>query len=199
MKRPRELRSDERDLWNQVTKRTDPLNPKKPAVIVQAKPKKPAPIERKPEPIPMFRIGEKTAIHRQNDLAPQLRDHLSSAPVQMDKGSFRKMSRGKIKPEMRIDLHGMSLAEAHPELIAFIISAHLEQKRLVLVITGKGKQKNDTGPIPVRHGVLRHQVPQWLAMPPLANRILEVREAHLKHGGAGAYYVYLRRTRGLST
>jgi DNA-nicking Smr family endonuclease len=186
MKRPRELRSDERDLWNQVTKRTDPLNPKKPAVIVQAKPKKLAPIERKPEPIPMFRIGEKTATHRQNDLAPQLRDHLSSAPVQM-------------KPEMRIDLHGMSLAEAHPELIAFIISAHLEQKRLVLVITGKGKQKNDTGPIPVRHGVLRHQVPQWLAMPPLANRILEVREAHLKHGGAGAYYVYLRRTRGLST
>ena len=199
MKRPRELRSDERDLWNQVTKRTDPLNPKKPAVIVQAKPKKLAPIERKPEPIPMFRIGEKTATHRQNDLATQLRDHLLSAPVQMDKGSFRKMSRGKIKPEMRIDLHGMSLAEAHPELIAFIISAHLEQKRLVLVITGKGKQKNDTGPIPVRHGVLRHQVPQWLAMPPLANRILEVREAHLKHGGAGAYYVYLRRTRGLST
>ena len=68
-------------------------------------------------------------------------------------------------------------------------------RRLVLVITGKGKDRDDGGPIPTRHGILRHQVPQWLALPPLSQAILQVTPAHLKHGGHGAYYVYLRRNR----
>jgi DNA-nicking Smr family endonuclease len=42
-------------------------------------------------------------------------------------------------------------------------------------------------------GVLRHQVPLWLRQPPLGQAVLQVSEAHLKHGGSGAYYVYLRR------
>jgi len=67
--------------------------------------------------------------------------------------------------------------------------------RLVLVITGKGRPGADHGPIPRPHGVLRHQVPQWLRLPPLGPAVLQVAEAHLKHGGSGAYYVYLRRQR----
>ena len=65
--------------------------------------------------------------------------------------------------------------------------------RLVLVITGKGKRRDDTGPIPQRVGALRHQVPQWLRLPPLGPAVLQITEAHLKHGGSGAYYVYLRK------
>jgi DNA-nicking Smr family endonuclease len=65
--------------------------------------------------------------------------------------------------------------------------------RLVLVITGKGKPAPDHGPIPTRTGVLRHQVPHWLRMAPLGPAVLQVTESHLKHGGGGAYYVYLRR------
>ena len=65
----------------------------------------------------------------------------------------------------------------------------------MLVVTGKGKDRDDGGPIPVRLGVLRHNVPQWLSTPPLAQIVLQVTEAHLKHGGGGAYYVYLRRNR----
>jgi DNA-nicking Smr family endonuclease len=96
---------------------------------------------------------------------------------------------------VKIDLHGMTIAEAHPELVAFILNSHAMGRRLVLVITGKGKDRDDGGPIPTRFGVLRHQVPQWLALPPLAQAILQVTPAHLRHGGHGAYYVYLRRTR----
>ena len=62
-----------------------------------------------------------------------------------------------------------------------------------LVITGKGKIQKDTGPIPRQVGILRHQVPQWLRMPPLRDKVLQVSEAHGKHGGSGAYYVYLRK------
>jgi len=43
--------------------------------------------------------------------------------------------------------------------------------------------------------ILRHQVPQWLALQPLSPAILQVTPAHLRHGGHGAYYVYLRRNR----
>jgi DNA-nicking Smr family endonuclease len=64
-----------------------------------------------------------------------------------------------------------------------------------LVITGKGKHRDDGGPIPTRFGVLRHQVPQWLAMAPLGGLVMQITESHIRHGGQGAYYVYLRRTR----
>ena len=70
-----------------------------------------------------------------------------------------------------------------------------EGRRFVLVITGKGKSRPDDGPIPERHGVLRHQVPHWLNSPPLRSHVLQISEANRKHGGLGAYYVYLRRPR----
>ena len=146
--------------------------------------------------LPAFRLGEK-ASHKPHP--PQherdLSARLANAPVNMDSKSFGKMKRGKLVPEARIDLHGMTMAQAHPELLAFILGSHALGRRLVLVITGKGKDRDDGGPIPTRNGVLRHQVPQWMAMPPLAQAILQVTPAHLKHGGHGAYYVYLRRSR----
>ena len=64
----------------------------------------------------------------------------------------------------------------------------------MLVITGKGRAP-DGGLQPQRHGILRHSVPHWLGAPPLAARILQVAPAHQRHGGGGAYYVYLRRRR----
>jgi DNA-nicking Smr family endonuclease len=130
-----------------------------------------------------------------HDLAPRLDQHLAKQPLKMDRNAFEKMTRGKLKPEARIDLHGMTLAEAHAELIGFILGAHAAGKRLVLVITGKGKIRDDHGPIPQRMGALRNQVPHWLAAPPLGSAILQITPASLRHGGEGAYYVYLKRQR----
>jgi DNA-nicking Smr family endonuclease len=111
----------------------------------------------------------------------------------MDRKAHRKLTRGKLSPEARIDLHGMTLAAAHPALMRFIADAHARGLRLVLVITGKGKERDEFGPIPTRTGVLKHQVPQWLTAGALRTLVLQVTEAHRTHGGAGAYYVYLRR------
>ncbi|TMV57687.1 DNA mismatch repair protein MutS, partial [Thioclava sp. BHET1] len=61
---------------------------------------------------------------------------------------------------------------------------------------GKGKGGMDDGPIPRQRGILRRQVPQWLRMAPLCPLVLDVTEAHFRHGGGGAYYVYLKRLRG---
>lgn len=196
MRKPRHLSSEERALWDRVAERATPLHPTReeraPDVKPMPKPKRFMP---QPDPMPDFQIGQKADAARPHDIMRPLVDRLGAAPVNMDHKSFGKMKRGKLKPEARIDLHGMTIAEAHPELVAFILDSHAMGRRLVLVITGKGKDRDDGGPIPTRFGVLRHQVPQWLALPPLAQSILQVTPAHLKHGGHGAYYVYLRRTR----
>lgn len=196
MRRPRHLSPDERALWDRVAERATPLHPQRDEplreTVMPTKPKK-RPIA--PDPLPDFRVGQNASIARQHDVMRPLVDRLAAAQVNMDSKSFGKMKRGKIKPEARIDLHGMTMAEAHPELISFILGSQSLGRRLVLVITGKGKDRDDGGPIPTRHGVLRHQVPQWLALPPLRQAILQITPAHLKHGGHGAYYVYLRRIR----
>jgi DNA-nicking Smr family endonuclease len=112
----------------------------------------------------------------------------------MDRRRFDKLRRGRLEPEARLDLHGMTSEHAHAALTGFILDAHARDLRLVLVITGKGRA-DETAFQPRRHGILRHSLPHWLAAPPLGSRILEVASAHQRHGGAGAYYVYLRRRR----
>lgn len=200
MKRRRHLSKEERDLWNLVAERTKPLDKRKPLLDPAAEEKPAAPVfvpnsMPPPIPLPQFKVGSKSKTSTKHDLMPSVRDSLKAAPVQMDHKAFGKLKRGKLVPEGKLDLHGLTLSEAHPELVAFILNAQADQKRLVLVITGKGKDRDDGGPIPTRFGVLRHQVPQWLRLPPLGQAVLQVTPAHLRHGGDGAYYVYLKRTR----
>ncbi|WP_375279552.1 Smr/MutS family protein [Pseudooctadecabacter sp.] len=195
MKRPRHLSTEERALWDLVAKRAEPLE-KPRAKAVRPSPKMPD-VKGTPQPrsIPSFKVGERVDHSADHDLLPSLGQQLRAAPVQMDQKAYGRLRRGKLKPEARIDLHGMTLAQAHPALTGFILRSASMGHRLVLVITGKGKNRDDGGPIPTKFGVLRHQVPQWLAMAPLSGLVLQVTEAHIRHGGGGAYYVYLRRGR----
>jgi DNA-nicking Smr family endonuclease len=198
MARRRTLRPDEEELWRSVARTARPLHAhpmfspqSEPAAEVTA-------FHPLPDPAPKariapFQVGSATQNKGRVDLLPTLASTLLAAPLQMDAKVHGKMRRGKLVPEARIDLHGMTLSEAHPELIGFILNAQSAGLRLVLVITGKGKRGQDIGPIPQRVGALRHQVPQWLRLPPLGPAVLQITEAHLKHGGSGAYYVYLRR------
>ncbi len=194
MRRRRTLHPEEEELWRSVARTARPLH-EHPVFHKQADAPSPEPlplVATKPC-LPVFSLGEKARKPERHDLVPGLPDQLHAAPLQMDAKTHGKMTRGKLAPEARIDLHGLTLAEAHPDLIRFILNAHSAGLRLVLVITGKGKRRDDHGPIPQRMGALRHQVPQWLRQPPLGPAVLQVTEAHLKHGGSGAYYVYLRR------
>ena len=153
------------------------------------------PVAPVPAPAP-FRLGERAkARSSTHDLVPPLPERLSAQPVAMDARIFHRLKAGKLRPEAKLDLHGMTLDRAHPALIDFVLGASARGRRLLLVVTGKGRREDDDGPIPTRHGVLRHQVPQWLRMAPLAPLILQVAPAHRAHGGGGAYYVYLRRGR----
>ena len=193
MRRRRTLRPDEEALWQSVAQSARPLHdiprPLPPAVPPPDKP----PLAQAQPRLTSFLLGEKRRSADRLALVPTPTEALKSAPLQMDAKTHGKMTRGKLAPEARIDLHGMTLPEAHPELIRFVLDAQAQGLRLVLVITGKGKRRDDHGPIPQRMGALRHQVPQWLRLPPIGAHVLQVTEAHVKHGGGGAYYVYLRR------
>lgn len=185
---------EELDLWRSVSRTARPMHSHPlPAPQSEAPVMKPAPLAHAKPRLPPFALGEKHRSAEKRDLAPSLSEALDKSPLQMDAATHARMTRGKLAPEARIDLHGMTLPEAHPELIHFVLNAQAAGLRLVLVITGKGKRRDDGGPIPQRMGALRHQVPQWLRLPPLGPAVLQVSEAHLKHGGSGAYYVYLRR------
>ncbi len=83
-----------------------------------------------------------------------------------------------------LDLHGLSRAAAHQRLIAFVQSRWAAGARAILVITGKGSRGD---------GVLRREVPEWLAQPQLRDMVAGLSEAHPRRGGGGALYVALRR------
>lgn len=193
------LSDEDRALWQKVAETAKPLSrpralPLPDDLDPQARPR---PTPPKPDPVPRFRVGQSAPPSPPRfDLAPDPADRLTRQPPQMDRKNYEKLKRGKLRPEARIDLHGMTLAQAHPALTGFILRAHGDGKRVVLVITGKGRDSDEGGPIPVRRGILRHQVPHWLHSPPLGAMVLQVVPANRRHGGTGAYYVYLRRVRG---
>ena len=200
MSRRRTLRPEEEQLWHEVARTIRPISNaalarlRKPVTVADLA-ASPVPPEPKLQ-FAAFRLGEKAhPLRSAAFIAPGPTPAPAQAPLQMDARKHAKMTKGKLDPEARIDLHGLTLAEAHPELIRFILNAQTSGLRLVLVITGKGKAGPDHGPIPQRMGALRHQVPIWLRQLPLGPAILQVTEAHLKHGGSGACYVYLRRGR----
>lgn len=195
----RRLRPDELELWQQIARSADPMHKhRKPSAQTKAKtPTTPrVPRAEETRPFPQFALGESAKPRNQTATLPRTTaDRLGSEPIGMDSKAFTRMKRGKLAPEARIDLHGMTLDQAHPELVRFILTAQTRGLRLVLVITGKGQREDPYDPMPRRRGVLKSQVPLWLRSPPVAQAVLQISEAHRSHGGEGAYYVYLRKRR----
>ena len=199
MSRRSGLSGEDQELWQRVARSVVPLpRSLKHPLPTPPPPKAQAPVPAPADPAPpvilpaAFRVGQSA-----NGRAAQLpsattpAQHLAAQSLRMDPKTHKRMTKGKLRPEARLDLHGMTLAQAQPELADFILRARGAGMRLVLVITGKGR--GEGGPLPTRPGALRHQVPVWLHHPPLSGAVQQVTAAHHRHGGEGAYYVYLRR------
>jgi DNA-nicking Smr family endonuclease len=132
---------------------------------------------------------------RDADVAPARVERERTKPPRMppldrfagiDRANAERLKRGLHRIEVRLDLHGMTQAEAHGELAAFIAAARAAGRRCVLVITGRGL--GPSGP-----GVLKSSVPRWLEEPELRRHVLAIAPAQPQHGGAGATYLLLRR------
>jgi DNA-nicking Smr family endonuclease len=109
----------------------------------------------------------------------------------VDKRQAQRFRRGQLTIDARYDLHGMRQHQAHTALNAFLARAHERGCRCVLVITGKGQK----APLEERTGVLRSQLPRWLNEPNNRHRVLAVTPAQPQHGGDGAFYILLKRSR----
>lgn len=104
----------------------------------------------------------------------------------IDKPVYRKISKGRLPLEARVDLHGLTQSEAHDLLLGFLIRAHGQGLRHVLVITGKGRSGGGDG-------VLRRSVPQWLTAAEFRGLASGCEPAARGHGGEGALYVRLKK------
>jgi DNA-nicking Smr family endonuclease len=174
----RRLADEEKALWERVVATVRPLRRsfstlceeavEKPRPIVTTAPKHPEKAENtRPVPRPVPHGG-------------------------LDASWDRRLARGLARPDIAIDLHGHSLATAHDLLDRRLEEAIGAGVRLVLLITGKPPRDDR---FPVTRGAIRTSIHAWLNSSRHSAHIAAVRNAHPRHGGAGALYLVLRRPR----
>lgn len=180
----RGLSGEDRTLWDEIAKSIRPLTGRRtragteaPEITLDDQTAKGAEKRNRPAvPAPLK--------HR-NPPAPPL------API--DRKLKSKLSRGSADIDARLDLHGHTQAEAKSRLLRFLETAQIKEHSLVLVITGKGKRSDDSWSS--EGGVLKRQVPLWLSLPEFRALVIGFEEAGVRHGGAGALYIRVRRRR----
>ena len=102
----------------------------------------------------------------------------------LSKKNIRDFNKGNVFIENKLDLHGFNQEDAKNLLEDFINQSIENGKRLILIITGKGKEGE---------GVIKNNIISWLNNKSLRNKILAVNHASKKHGGSGAIYILLRK------
>lgn len=108
----------------------------------------------------------------------------------------RALAKGRRAPEAKLDLHGMTLAVAERAVTEFIADSSAQNRRVVLIVTGKGLRLEGGR---VFGGRIRAEFPGWLERPENRSRVAGIRAAHPRHGGSGAFYVLLRRRSSASS
>ena len=185
-RRKRALSEEERVLWESVAKQTKPLRKRSRAAKPQlAAPDSASPVAAKAVAAPKVHPPAKVPRAPRPEVAP-------AAPplAPLGRRERSQLSRGRKEIDARLDLHGMTQTRAHRALSGFLQRAHSEGLTFVLVITGKGRMGAES-----ERGVLRRQVPQWLSLPEFRSLVVGFEEAHVGHGGEGALYVRIRRSR----
>jgi len=191
MKGGRKLGKEERVLWGKVARTARPISGRMEELLtfedVEGEPVALPPVPAT-KPIPPF---PQMIVEPVPDLsAPSVKKDRVHHPL--EKPVKRKLTRGRLALEARIDLHGMFQSEAHAVLLDFLVRAHERGLRHVLVITGKGRSMGSDG-------ALKRAVPMWFSKPEYRHLICSYEDASMNHGGDGALYVRLSRRRGDKT
>lgn len=117
----------------------------------------------------------------------------------LDGRTEERLRRGAIKPDAKLDLHGLTEDVAHQVLLNFLRGAQARRLKLVLIVTGKGARVAPDAPFDMElnyrsRGILKSVVPRWLGEAAFAGIVAGTQSAHKRHGGEGALYVYLRKS-----
>jgi DNA-nicking Smr family endonuclease len=178
----RALTEDERTLWSNVTRSIARLGP--PARAAAGLEQDAAAAD---EVASKGRAGSPSRLRPAKPALPAL--------MPFDRRLKQRLARGQLPIDARIDLHGLTQSAAHDALVRFLRVSRAKGARMVLVITGKGSPPRALAGNGER-GVLRRWVPTWLSSPQLRDVVAGFDAAHRDHGGEGALYVWIRRTRG---
>ncbi len=178
-----DLDAEGRALWRRVTDTVRPLRPQHQAPI-----ETPSTISKPAPPRPRFSTS---TAPRPTPVRVQ-----KPSPDNLDGQWDRVLRRGQAVPDRTIDLHGHTLLSAHVALDRELDRAVAEGVRVLLLVTGKPPKSGDLAADGrPKRGLIRASVGDWLGSSRHASRIAAVRNAHPRHGGAGALYVILRRNR----
>jgi DNA-nicking Smr family endonuclease len=201
MSRRRHLTEEERALWSGFARSIKPLDhaqePSALAATAISAGGETAPVAAKPATTKS--AAAKSAAAKSAAAKPVARDNLPRAEkspplAPLGRRLRRRVARGREPIDDRIDLHGHTQTKAHAALLRFLRGAQADGARVVLVVTGKGTGRGDRDAATER-GVLKRQVPMWLAQAEFRPFVLGFEDAHIGHGGEGALYVRLRRGR----
>ena len=184
----RRLTPEEQELWRYVTRNDTPLAPAE-----SPEPEISAQRTVQPKTFPQVRPW-KQGMHSQFSSPPSAGEPAlaSGAYAGIDRATAERFRKGDYPIDATLDLHGMSREKAHIMLVGFLTRYYENGARCLLVITGKGRKNADSH---TGKGILQELLPRWLAEPGLKSMILALEVARPKHGGAGAYYLLLRRKR----
>ena len=111
-----------------------------------------------------------------------------------DQSEFKKDSL-QIKS---LDLHGYTLEGANKKVEEFINTSYLNNVKKLIIVTGKGlHSKNYENPYVSKDlSILKYSVPEYIKKNKnLMKKIIELKEANIKDGGAGSFYIYLKNNR----
>ena len=104
----------------------------------------------------------------------------------------------KNKKIRSIDLHGFTLDEANKTIENFINKAFSENINKLIIVTGKGlHSENEKDPYVSKDlGILKYSVPEFISNNiSLMSMINEITDAKIEDGGAGAFYIYLKKNK----
>ena len=189
------LSDEDAELWARVAAQAEPLPALRRARHVQTlasvrakasaknKPAKSQP-SAAPTSASVRTPASSKTIRPQKALKSVVQQNMPAPATRLEPKSKRRLARGSIEIEARLDLHGLSAAQARTRFVGFISAAVQAKQKWVLVITGKGRAGT---------GVLRREVPLWLAEPPMNQLVIAYEPAAAAHGGDGALYLRLRR------
>ena len=186
MSRRRQLSDEEEALWAGFTRAIKPLKSAKPGAKTTLKSSATPPAATTPAP----------SQTRSRPVAPRETPRPSPPLAPLGRRLKQRVARGREPIDARLDLHGMTQQEAHAALLRFLHGAQASGAKTALVVTGKGLRRSSSGAeydTDDRPGVLKRQVPLWLALPEFRQLVVGFDDAHVGHGGEGALYVRLRR------
>lgn len=188
MKGDRKLNAEDRILWGKVARSAKPMPGRLEDLLkFEALFDDPEQTESERQIVGITR--GKTTEPDETVRKPVLPDRKIHHPL--EKPVKRKLARGHLTLEARIDLHGLIQSDAHGILLDFLLRAHDRGLRHVLVITGKGSSYGS-------EGALKRAVPLWFSKPEFRFLISSYEPAARQHGGEGALYVRLSRRVGSS-